>query len=79
MSAPEIVKNNNSIFEPIDILYNEYQKNGWNNIKISNEEFSDSETTTLIRYINAIKNKEIKFDDIPLEKRKKIADIICKS
>jgi hypothetical protein len=63
----------------MDILYNEYQKNGWNNIKISGEEHSDLEMVSMIKYINAIKDKQIKFDDIPLEQRKKIADIICKS
>ena len=70
------VRHSRNIFKPMDILYNEYQNNGFNDLQFTDQELQDPEIQQLTSYIEAVKAKQMKLDDIPIEYREKLAKLI---
>ena len=70
------IQNNRNVFKPMDILYNEYTQHQFRDIDLSNQDLNDPEIQILTKYVNDIKEGNIKFDDIPLEHREKLAELI---
>ena len=70
------VQANRKIFKPMDILYSEYYEHGFKDIDLSNHDQTNPEIQMLTKYVDDIKNGVIKFDDIPLEHREKLAELI---
>ena len=62
----------------MDILYNEYQLNGFKDFHFSDQDLQDPEIQQLSKYIEGIKAKTMYFDDIPTEYRQKLADLITR-
>jgi hypothetical protein len=70
------VQRSRNIFKPMDVLYSEYSDHGFKDIDLSGHDQTDPEIQLLIKYVNDIKNNNIKFDDIPEKYREKLADLI---
>ena len=60
----------------MDVLYSEYSEHGFKDIDLSNQDLNDPEIKILTKYVDDIKKGIIKFDDIPLEHREKLAELI---
>lgn len=60
----------------MDILYAAYEQTGFRDLDLSGHDQTDPDMQQLINYINAVKEKQIKLDDIPLELREKLAKVI---
>jgi hypothetical protein len=67
---------NKELFNPIDVLYREYQENGFKDIRFQNYENSDDKTKLLIKYVEMIKNKQMHFDDLTTDEKTKLAELI---
>lgn len=65
-----------NIYKPTDILYAAYEQTGFKDLDLSDQDQTDPEIQQLTNYINAVKEKQIKLDDIPLEHREKLAKLI---
>jgi hypothetical protein len=72
------VQRSRNIFKPMDVLYSEYSEHGFRDIDLSNQDQTDPEIQLLTKYVNDIKNNIIKFDDIPIEHREKLAELITR-
>lgn len=59
-------------------MYNEYQLNGFRDIRFSDQDLEDPEVQNIIKYVDGIKAREIRFEDIPMEYRQKLADLITR-
>jgi len=70
------VQRSRNIFKPMDVLYSEYSDHGFKDIDLSGHDQTDPEIQLLIKYVNDIKDSNIKFDDIPEKYREKLADLI---
>jgi hypothetical protein len=70
------VQDRRKIFKPMDLLYSEYADHQFRDIDLSNQDQSDPEIQILTKYVDDIKNAIIKFDDIPIEHREKLAEFI---
>jgi hypothetical protein len=64
------------LLKPMDVLYSEYDKNQFQNIDFSNQDQSDPVIQTLIKYVEGIKEKRVKFEDILPEHAEKLVDLI---
>jgi hypothetical protein len=62
----------------MDALYREYELTGFKDLDLSGQDQSDPEIRMLIKYVDDIKNKIIKFDDIPIEHREKLVDLLTR-
>ena len=62
----------------MDILYNEYQHNGFRDLRFTDQDLQDPEIRDIIKYVEGIKAKTIKFEDIPYDYRQKLADLITR-
>lgn len=62
----------------MDVLYNEYQHNGFNDIHFTDQDLQDPDIQNIIKYVEGIKAKTMKFEDIPYEYRQKLADLITR-
>lgn len=60
----------------MDILYAAYEQTGFNDLDLSDQDQSDPEIQKLTSYIEAVKAKQIKLDDIPMEYRERLARLI---
>lgn len=65
-----------NIYKPTDILYAAYEQTGFRDLDLSNQNQLDPDVQQLTNYINAVKEKLIKLDDIPFEYREKLAKLI---
>jgi hypothetical protein len=72
------VQRSRNIFKPMDVLYSEYSEHGFKDIDLSNQDQTDPEIQLLTKYVNDIKDNIIKFDDIPIEHREKLAELITR-
>lgn len=72
------VRHSRNIFKPIDIVYDEYQRNNFQDLHFSNQDLEDPDMQSIIKYIEGIKSKTMKFEDIPTEYRQKLADLITR-
>ena len=72
------VQRSRNIFKPMDVLYSEYSEHGFKDIDLSNQDQTDPEIQLLTKYVNDIKDNLIKFDDIPIEHREKLAELITR-
>jgi hypothetical protein len=70
------VQRSRHIFKPMDVLYSEYIDHVFRDSDLSNQDQTDPEIQLLTKYVNDIKNNNIKFDDIPETHREKLADLI---
>jgi hypothetical protein len=64
------------LLKPMDVLYSEYDKNQFQDIDFSNQDQSDPVIQTLIKYVEGIKEKRVKFEDILPEHAEKLVDLI---
>ena len=62
----------------MDILYNEYQHNGFKDIYFTDQDLKNPEIKNIIKFVEGIKSKTMKFEDIPAEYREKLADFITR-
>lgn len=62
----------------MDVLYREYDTNKFQNINFSDQDQSDPIIQLLIKYVDDIKEKRIKFEDILPEHAEKLADLITR-
>ena len=72
------VQRSRNIFKPMDVLYSEYSEHGFKDIDLSTHDQTNPEIHLLTKYVNDIKNNIIKFDDIPIEHREKLAELITR-
>lgn len=72
------VQRSRNIFKPMDVLYSEYSEHGFRDIDLSTQDQTDLEIQILTKYVDDIKNNLIKFDDIPIEHREKLAELITR-
>jgi len=72
------IQRTRKIFKPMDALYREYELTGFKDLDLSGQDQSDPEIRMLIKYVDDIKNKVIKFDDIPIEHREKLVDLLTR-
>jgi hypothetical protein len=72
------VQDRRKIFKPMDVLYSEYSEHQFKDIDLSNQDQTDPEIQMLTKYVNDIKDNLIKFDDIPIEHREKLAELITR-
>jgi hypothetical protein len=70
------IQNNRNAFKPIDTLYREYDVGGFNNINLDGQDLTDPRTQELINYIEKLKKRSIKLDDIPLEYQQALASLL---
>ena len=70
------VQKSRKIFKPMDILEREFDHNHFEDIDLSNQDQSDPDVQKLIKYVESVKLRQIRLDDIPVEYRVKLAEII---
>jgi hypothetical protein len=72
------VQRNRKIFKPEDILQREFELNSFKDIDLSNQDQTDPEIQSLIKYVESVKLKQMRLDDIPIYYREKLADLITR-
>lgn len=60
----------------MDFLYNEYQLNRFADIDLSNQNQNDPKMKELIKCVKNVQKRKLQFEDIPLEYRIILADLI---
>lgn len=62
----------------MDILYNEYHLNGFKDLQFTDQDLQDPDMNNIIKYVEGIKERSLRFEDIPFEYRQKLADLITR-
>lgn len=70
------INKNMDRFKPADVLYREYQANGFKDIEFKNYDDATDETKRLIKFVELIKNQQMSFDDLSIEDKTKLAELI---
>lgn len=65
-----------NIYKPTDMLYAAYEQNWFQDLDLSNLDQTDPEIQLIIKYVDQVKQKKIKLDDIPPDYREKLAKLI---
>lgn len=65
-----------NIYKPTDMLYAAYEQNWFQDLDLSNLDQTDPEIQLIIKYVEQVKQKKIKLDDIPPDYREKLAKLI---
>lgn len=60
----------------MDFLFNEYQLNRFADIDLSNQDQNDPKIVEITKCVKAVQNRRLQFEDIPVEYRKLLADLI---
>lgn len=60
----------------MDFLYNEYQLNRFADIDLSSQNQNDPKMKELIKCVKSVQKRKLQFEDIPLEYRIILADLI---
>jgi len=70
------VQKNRKLFKASDVLEREFELNGFRDIDLSDQDLTDPEIQTLIKYVEAVKLKQMRLADIPSEYKEKLVDLI---
>ena len=70
------IQRNRRIFKPMDALYREYELHGFKDLDLSSHDQTDPKIQLLTSYVDKLKTKSIKLDDIPLEHRQALVDLL---
>jgi hypothetical protein len=62
----------------MDALYREYELNGFHDLDLSSQDQTNPEIQMLTNYVEKLKTKSIKLDDIPQEHREKLVDLLTR-
>jgi hypothetical protein len=62
----------------MDALYREYELHGFQDLDLSGHDQSDPQIQILTNYVDKLKSKSIKIDDIPVHHREALVDLLTR-